>query len=287
MFSKLVACVLIAALPAFAQTTPEFSPPPMVPATPPSPTMPPPTPTPEPAPLFVQPGTPPPPSTLPPPGYVPGQPNTGYPYSPYGAPQPARDEKPPFEWGLAISESLFGMLTSAAISLIAYFLLLRPMVDPNAGQGLGLDNTVSTVIFILIFAATPLAVSQTQLSLANGSRYYFSESWPAALAGLAAEAAVLGLFFAEAASHKQVQEVPPMRGGNEPLLLIGTVVAVPLIEMAVINLFKSPRVGRVAAVSRDTRGGFALGVPTVAPLIGQTRVGLGVGLQAQLINVRF
>ena len=292
MISKRVLLILVLGAPAaFAQTA-EFSPPPMVPVAPPpapapdpgSVLIPPPTPPPV-VPQTAQPGTPPPPNSLPPPGYVPGQSGSGYPYSPYGTPQPNRDQKPPLEWGLMLSESLFGMLTSAGITLIPYFLLLRPMVVSQGGSLIG-DNTVSTVIFILIFAAVPLAISQTQISLANGSRYYFSESWPAALAGLAAEAAVLGLFFAIPGSPTTVQS-PPMFGKSEGLLLVGSIVFVPLVQMAVINFFKSPRIGRVAAITREKDGKFAFGMPTIAPLVGQTRVGLAVGAQAQFINIRF
>jgi hypothetical protein len=228
---------------------------------------------------------------VPPPGYVPGQPNTGYPYSPYGAPQPLADEKPPLEWGLMLSESLFGMLTSAGVSLIPYFLLLRPMVVESGG-GIAVigDATVSAVIFTLIFCAVPLAVSQTQISLANGSRYYFSESWPAALAGLAAEGAVLGLFFA--IKGPATARLTPMQGGNELLLLIGSIGIVPLVQMAVINLTKSLRAPKPLVASAflapdAKKGTFSVRMPSVAPLIGQTRVGLAVGMSAQLINVRF
>ena len=230
--SKLVLIVVLSFSAAALAQTPatDFSPPPLVPV------QPPPTPAPEPGTQLVEPGTPPPPSTLPPPGYVPGQqPGSNYPYSPYGTPRQVQPvEKPPVEWGYMISESLFGMLTSAGISLIPYFLLLRPMVTQNALLG---DAAISTVVFVLIFAAVPLAVSQTQLSLANGSRYYVSEAWPAALAGLGAQAAVLGLFFL---LPRPANFVPPdtsiaptlqahnseMSNRNEVFLLIGSIAIV-------------------------------------------------------------
>lgn len=275
--SKLVLILSLALSAAALAQTPatDFSPPPMVPV------QPPPTPAPEPGTGLVDPGTPPPPSTIPPPGYVPGQgQGTNYPYSPYGTPRQQQNEKPPLEWGLMISESLFGILTSAGVSLIPYFLLLRPMVNQGAVLG---DATVSTVVFILIFSAVPLAVSQTQLSLANGSRHYFSEAWPAALAGLGAQAAVLGMFFLlpRQAGFPSTTE---MSGRNELFLLIGSIAIVPLVQMAVINLTKSSRVGRLGAVSRDEKGKFALGLPAVAPLVAQTRQGMSVGVQASLIN---
>ncbi len=292
--SKLVLILsFVVSAAAFAQApATEFSPPPMVPVTPP------PTPAPEPGTQLVDPGTPPPPSavppsgSLPPPNYLPQQPSTGYPYSPYGTPRQQQNEKPPLEWGLMISESLFGMLTSAGVSLIPYFLLLRPMVTQN--QVLG-DATISTVVFVLIFSALPLAVSQTQLSLANGSRHYYSESWPAALAGLGAQAAILGLFFAFQRAPSAIvdnglggvvfeKHNTEMSGRNEIFLLIGSIGIVPLVQMAVINLTKSPRAGRLSAVSRDDKGKIALGMPAISPLVAQTRLGMSVGVQASLLN---
>ncbi len=271
-----------------AQETPaavpadDFSPPPMVPVGPP------PMPAPEPSSALVKPGTPSPPSTMPPPpAYMPQQQGSQYPYSPYGTPRARLDDKPPVEWGLMISESLFGMLTSAGVALIPYFLLLRPMVNENAVLG---DPAVSTVIFVVIFSALPLAVSQTQLSLANGSRYYHSDMWPAALAGLGAQAAVLGLFFAfSRAPNAGVngmlgQHQTAMSGRNEIFLLIGSIGIVPLVQMAVINLTKSPRMGQFGAVSRDREGRFALGMPALSPLVAQTRLGMSVGVQASLLN---
>ena len=279
--SKLILTLALAvSAAASAQTaTPpptDFSPPPMVPV------QPPPMPAAEPGTQLVDPGTPPPPSALPPPGYVPG-PQSNYPYSPYGNPKSLTPEAPPFEWGLMISESLFGMLTSAGVSLIPYFLLLRPMVTQGAVLG---DAAISTVVFVLIFSAVPLAVSQTQLSLANGSRHYTSEAWPAALAGLGAQGAILGLFFL---LPRQVgfPTNTEMSGRNEIFLLIGSIAIVPLIQMVVINLTKSPRSGRIATESRGPPPAFALQLPTLAPLLGQTRQGLAVGMQASLLNVRW
>jgi hypothetical protein len=287
--SKLVLILSFAfSVAAFAQTTPpdtsDFSPPPLVPVGPP------PTPAPEPGTGVVDPGTPPPPSTLPPPGYVPGQQRQGtnYPYSPYGTPRQQLDEKPPVEWGYMVSESLFGMLTSAGVALLPYFLLLRPMV---AGQLVLGEPAIDTTIFTLIFAAVPLAVMQTQISLANGSRYYVSESWPAALAGLGAEAAVLAIFFAlspqpgfGSPTNPPVTWMAGKGGGPEIFLLVGSIAFVPLVQMAVINLTKQPRMARVGAIDRDKKGQFALGMPTLAPLVAQTRNGLSVGVQASLLN---
>ena len=58
----------------------------------------------------------------------------------------------------------------------------------------------------------------------------------------------------------------------------------PLIQMAVINLTKQPKMARVGAISREKDGRFTLGLPTVAPLVAQTRLGMSVGVQVSLLN---
>ncbi len=148
----------------------------------------------------------------------------------------------PWEVGLIVSESLFGMLTAAGIALVPYYLLLRPMVLGQTGALSGVDPAVGTAIFFLLFGTVPLAVSQTEVALANGSKYTQVETWPAALAGLAAQAAVLGLFWATGGIPPPGSGTgagAPVAGGSEGLLIVGTVVFVPLIEMAVLNLTKS------------------------------------------------
>ncbi len=271
---------LLGAAAASAQT--EFSPPPMVPANPAqAQPVPPPPPEPQANPA-QQPGTPPPPSALPPSGYVP---NPNYPYSPYGV-QPSKNEKPSPEVGLMISESLFGMLTAAGVTLIPYFLLFN---GANGGVALG-DPTVTSVVFMVIFAAVPLATAQTEVSLANGSRYYYSETWPAALTGLAGEAAVLGLYYLTGwlPQGASVTGGVPQQSGNALLLLIGSVAVVPLLQMAVINFFKSPRVARYGGLlTYDEKEGLALGVPAAAPLVGETKIGRSVGAQVNLVDFRF
>lgn len=256
---------------ALAQTsTPEFSPPPMVPATPPP--MPPPEPN---TPAVTPPGTPPPPATVPPPSYVPGQQqSSGYQYSPYG--QPQQQQKPGPEIGLMVSESLFGMLTAAGVTVLPYFLLF--------GNGtLTGDPTISSIIFILIFSAVPLAVAQTQVSLANGSRYYLAETWPAALAGLAAQAGVLALFYATGwLPTPQVSGGLP-NGGSVPLLLIGAIGVVPLIQMIVINLTKQPKF-KPYAMNFKPGEGFSLGVPTPTPIVAQTSAGTSYGVSLSLLH---
>lgn len=284
-----VGAMLVATV-ASAQT--EFSPPPP----PPPVVQPPPPPPPEPAvnpppagtvqpPSAAAPGTPPPPSATPPNGYNPYGPQSGYPYSPYGkAFNP--NEKPPLEVGLMISESLFGMLTAAGITLIPYFLLFN---GNDSAHALG-DSTVTSVVFLVIFAAVPLATAQTETSLANGSRYYYTETWPAALIGLAGEAAVLGLYYLTGwlPSGGTVSGGVPQSGGSVLLLMIGSIAIVPLLQMAAVNLFKSPRVARWGGlITYDKNEGIALGVPGASPIVGETKLGRAYGAQINLVNMVF
>lgn len=271
--SVMVVALVVVTGSAFAQTgTPGWTPPPMVPATPPP--MPPPEPvTPAPAPTpapTAQPGTPPPPATVPPAGYQPG-------YAPYG--QPPATQKPGPEVGLMISESLFGMLTAGGITVLPYFLLFA--------NGVFYDQTVSSIMLILIFSAVPLAVAQTQVSLANGSKYYQADMWPAALAGLAAQAGVLALFYATGWIPPPPVSGGAPGGGSVPLLLVGSIVAVPLIQMAVLNLTKSPRF-KPYALGKDKPGHrIELGLPAPAPIVAETRAGLSVGVNLSLLNGTF
>jgi hypothetical protein len=198
-----------------------------------------------------------------PPPLVPAQPSPGLssdnepPPAAY-AQSPGENEKPPPEIGLMVSESAFGILTAGATSLIPYFLLLR-----NSASLTGGDPTIGNLLYVLVFSAVPLAVSQTELSLANGSAYYFSESWPASLSGLATQAAVIGLYMAINGG------LSTGNGSGEAVLLAGTTVFVPLVEMAVINLTKVQRnkvpFGGFGA-ARFTPQGPSFGVPTPVPL---------------------
>ncbi len=277
--------VVLFAASAFAQTpaSSTWSPPPLVPSTPP------PQPAPEPntppaalgpsnAPVNSQ-GTPPPPSLVPPNAYVPGG-STGYQYSPYG--QPKAVEKPSPEVGLMVSEGLFGALTAAGIVILPYFLLF-------SGASLlgGLEPTIRDIIFIAIFAAVPLAVAQTQVSLANGSRHYFSEMWPAALVGLGGQALVLLVFWATGwLGAGQVSGGVPASGGSVPFLFIGAIGIVPLMQMALINLVKQPKM-KFAGINYKPGEGLALGVPMPSPLFAQTTQGLSMGVQIPFINAQF
>lgn len=214
------------------------------------------------------------------------------PYLPYGPQQPK--EPPGPEVGLMVSESLFGMLTAAGVLVLPFFLL-----GFSNGGLLSGDPVIGTVIAALLFGSAPLAIAQTQVSIANGSRNYTSEMWPTALAGLAAQAAVLGLTYlvGGGAIVRNSTTCPvgtpttgssvPSGCGNDALLLIGSIAIVPLIQMMVLNLTKQPRF-RAAVASRDPKtGALSLGVPVPTPLLGPTAAGFSVGANVSLIDWRF
>ncbi len=264
---SLLMVVVLVPLVGLAQTvvpTPDFSPPPMVPAAPP--------PMPPADPSTVQPGTPPPPAT-----YVPGQPGkSAYPYSPYG--QPKAQEKPGPEIGLMVSEALFGALTAAGVTVLPYFLLF----NGNAGIG----EPLSSILFCAIFGAAPLAVAQTQVSLANGSRHYQTELWIPALVGLAGQAGVLGIFFATGWLPKPQASGGTPVSGSVAWLMIGAIGLVPLMQMAAINLFKQPKAGQQFGVFGDpVKGiGVAFAPPTAGPILAPSASGTTMGVQVSFLR---
>jgi hypothetical protein len=142
---------------------------------------------------------------------------------------------------------------------------------------------LSSIIFILIFSAAPLAVSQTQVGIANGSRFYMSDAWPAALAGLAAQAGVLGLYYATGWLPTGTASGAVPNGGSVALLLIGAIAVVPLIQMAVINLFKQPKFRPVASNAKPGEG-VTLAPPVLAPIVGSTSAGTATGVNLSLLN---
>jgi len=200
--------------------------------------------------------------------------------SPYGLGTAGEVPKPGPEIGLMVTESLFGVLTSAGTALIPYYLLLKPLA---AGGG-GVDSGLVNLIFIMTFSAVPLAVSQTEVSLANGSRYYYSDGWPAALGGLVAEAAVVGAYYLLR---------PATQDGGESVLLIGTVAFVPIATMAAINLTKQPRskmgyggMGN-GLIGYSPEGGIHVGLPLPMPLFSQSRGFTPTGVGFNLFSGRW
>jgi hypothetical protein len=180
-----------------------------------------------------------------------------------------------------VSEGLFGALTAGGITVLPYFLLF-------ANGTLTADPTVSSIIFILIFSATPLAVAQTEVSLANGSRYYQSETWIAALTGLVAQAGVLGIFYATGWLPTGQASGGVPNGGSVAWLMIGSIGLVPLIQMAAINLFKQPRVQAFATIGDPRNGlGVAFAPPVAAPILGPTSLGPSLGVQLSFLRGNF
>ncbi|MFZ5444574.1 MAG: hypothetical protein ACOZQL_31565 [Myxococcota bacterium] len=269
MSKSLLLIALLVSGAAWAQTATEWSPPPLVPAAPP--------PMPAPEPTTTQalpPGTPPPPSATQPPAYVPGQPSkSGYQYSPYG--QPRSTEKPGPEVGLMVSEGLFGALTMAGVTILPYFLLF----SSNS-----LPEPVGSVLFVVIFAAAPLASAQTQLGIANGSRYYNVDSWIPMLTGLAGMAGVLGVFYATGWLPTAQASGGVPNGGSVAWLMIGSIGVVPLLQMAAINLFKQPKPGMQFAIGDPVkRQGIAFAPPSLAPVVN-TSTGAITGAQLSLFR---
>jgi hypothetical protein len=216
----------------------------------------------------------PPPYGAAPPGMYPGY---GSPYGvPYG--QQSRLPPPPPEYGLMVAETLFGALTAAAISLLPYFLILAPSTScSSASNGSNsvsycstfyIDPTVQTVLTIVIFGSVPLAVAETQLGIANGSRYYLSEAWPAMLAGLGMEGAILGItYWVNGANN-----CPSCGSTAEWILLAGTVGLLPIFTMAIINLTKQPRyrmtMGPTGALfNYSPENGMLTSLPMPEPLV--------------------
>ncbi|MFT3708740.1 MAG: hypothetical protein QM817_13905 [Archangium sp.] len=271
MMKLLSLSLVLAAGVAAAQTSTEFSPPPMVPAAPPP--MPPADPNAPPA-NANAPGTPPPPSNSSP-SLTPSNTNpngSGYQYSPYG--QPKAIQKPGLEIGLMVSESLFGSLTAAGVTILPYFLLF------NGGT---LAPPINSIVFCLIFGAAPLAVAQTQVSLANGSRFYQSETWIPALVGLAGMGGVLAIYGATGWLPVTQASGGVPNGGSVVWLMIGAIGIVPLMQMAAINLFKQPKPGMTFALGDPAKkGGIAFAPPTITPYVvpgsGQTTVGAQLSL---------
>lgn len=290
-----VLLALLGAPHVWAQASTAPSAPPLVPATPPpmpapEPGAPPLSPTPGAAgttPSSSYPGTPPPPSAMPP-TYLPGTQSShaGYPYSPYGT--PLGRERPGPEVGMMVTESLFGMLTAAGSFLLPYVLLEL--------SGLTGEPTIANVLLIALLAATPMAVAQTQVGIANGSAYYQVENWIPLLTGLLGSALVFATYLYWNGGFEQA---PPRligttqaTGGvprdNAQLiyLIVGTTVGVPLLQMAAINLFKQPKL-RPYALTYRPKEGLALGVPMPTPIVSQTSSGLSLGVGVSLLRGTF
>jgi hypothetical protein len=129
-------------------------------------------------------------------------------------------------------------------------------------------------------------VAQTQVSLANGSRYYQSETWIPALTGLVGMAGVLAIYGATGwLPRSQVSGGVP-NGGSVVWLMIGAIGIVPLLQMGAINLFKQPKPGMAFALGDPAKkGGIAFAPPTITPyIVPGGAQGTTVGAQVSLLR---
>lgn len=180
-----------------------------------------------------------------------------------------------------VSEAAFGALSAAGTALVPYLLFQKIGIFGSPGAG---DPTITNVITLLAIAGTPLAVSSTQVGIANQSRHFYSEAWPSQLAGLGAQAAVIGVFYLAGGFP-----IPGLAGLNRPngelALLVGTLGIVPLASMAAINLTKTPRTSATmmygagpGALKVAPDGGMFVGLPAPVPLMDPAKGGALSGL---------
>ena len=164
-----------------------------------------------------------------------------------------------------VTETLYGMLTAAGGTVPFILLSLSGFLSP--------PSTLTTLIYLLVFAAIPPAVAQTEVSTANGSRYFVSETWPASLAGLGAMAMVLTV--------RHLMWPNPVGDEGLAFLLIGAIGFVPITEMIVINLTKQPRhavaPGPVGLITFREDHVF-VSAPPVMPFVGSSRLGPVTGV---------
>jgi hypothetical protein len=233
--------------------------------------------------------TPPPPGANPPPvnnpmGYQPGYPGSQPGIQPYyGIPygQPGAKPNGP-EIGLMVTEGAFGVLTGAAEVLLPY--LLFALLDGSgggAGGGSVFSGSLLDILIVGIMIAEPLAVSQTIINTANSSHYYYSESWPAMLTGLGAEAAFVGLYFLVRDTTRTLPQDPVT------YVMVASAVVVPLAEVIVINLTKKPRASMFGALNFSRQSGWQASIPMPMPYLAPTSQGIAAGVTVPLLAGRF
>jgi hypothetical protein len=192
------------------------------------------------------------------------------------------------EWGRSSAQLFVGTALSAGLTLVPYYLLLKPTVE---GVPIANSTAASTAVFAAVFAAIPLAVTRVQTAIQNGSDTWVVDNWAPAIAAVGAEALVMTVFFATR-SWKPVGDTSVVTEGvvsgegSQPFLLVGTIALVPALTTLLIHLMKSPRVleGRMSTAGSllhyDPREGLAAGLPSIAPFAG-TR---GAGAQLSLFS---
>ena len=178
-----------------------------------------------------------------------------------------------------VTEAAMGILTAAGSALLPFFLIKQ---TGAAGPG-----AIGEVITLLGVVGTPFAVASAEHGIAMQSRYYTVEAWPTQLAGLGTQGAVLGLFyllggFPQGGNSSIFQALST----SEIALLVGTVGIVPIAEMIVLNLTKTPRsqvpFGGFGAVRYTPEGGLQVAAPSPQPLFAPAR---GNALDGMLVPV--
>jgi hypothetical protein len=230
--------------------------------------------------------TPPPPGANPPPlnnpmGYQPGYQPGMQPY--YGIPYGQQAPKPQGpEIGLMVTEGAFGVLTGAAEVLLPYLLFsLLEGGGSSSGGGAVFSGSLLDVLIVGIMIAEPLAVSQTIVNTANSSHYYVSESWPAMLTGLGAEAAFVGLYFLVRNTNLTLPQDPVT------YVMVASAVCVPIAEVIVINMTKKPRASMFGALNYSHQNGWQASIPMPLPYLAPTSQGISAGVTLPLFAGRF
>lgn len=183
-------------------------------------------------------------------------------------------DRPAFEPGWAAFEFAVGALVSAGMTVLPYFMLFA------SGQ-LG-DSTLSNAIFLTTFFGASLASGGLQLAVSNGSRFHRAYSVGPFAAGILGMGAVLGLYYLTGwLPTGQVASGGVPRGGSAALLFVGTIVVVPLLQTAAINIFKVPREPRLSLGDPVKGQGIAFSLPAIGPLVAPGQQGV-LGAQVAL-----
>lgn len=201
------------------------------------------------------------------------------------APVPAAAPRP--EVGLMVSETAFGALTALGTVGLPFALYKFGALDQMSGG----NAVIPQILVLLALAGSPLAVSGTQVGIANQSRHYVAEAWPAQLATLGMQAAVVGVFYLAGGFAGPTWQQAFGRPNGELFLLIGSVALVPAAGTVALNLTKQPRgavpFGGPGALAYTPEGGLRLGVPAPQPLFAAEAARGLAGVLVPLASGRF
>lgn len=190
-------------------------------------------------------------------------------------------ERPSVEFGWLALEACVGILASASITILPYYLMF------SSGQ-FG-DQTMASVLFTLTFVAGSAASAGLQLSVAVRSRNYRPLAAPPFLVGFLGMGAVLGLYYATGwlPTGRFSGGIP--NGGSAGLLMVGSIVIVPLLQTAALNIFKRARGAPTVLTLGDpvARHGVAFLPPTIAPVVLPGVGGTTLGAQVSLLAGNF